>query len=151
MQIVSTWEREEIHLNNNEEALKEAGLAQALSVIYLLSRGSILINYSISFLCPFYNVAFVKNTQFYKLQRFPSQSIYFYKTVVYAQVIATATGRAFIVEHVEKAAPSLSDKTLDPQTWYRGKEAKHWPKNQTVLNPSWEENFFFIKENTYAG
>ena len=43
MQIVSTWEREEIHLNINEEALIEAGLAQALSVIYLLSHGSHLI------------------------------------------------------------------------------------------------------------
>lgn len=93
MQIVSTWERKEIHLNSNEEALIEAGLAQALSVIYLLSHGSLLINYSISFLCPFYKVAFVKNTPFYKRQRFPSQSIYSYKRVVDAWVIATMTGR----------------------------------------------------------
>lgn len=30
MQIVSTWEREEIHLNNNEETLIEDSLAQGL-------------------------------------------------------------------------------------------------------------------------
>lgn len=100
-------------MNSNEEALIEAGLAQALSVIYLLSHGSLLINYSISFLCPFYKVAFVKNTPFYKLQRFPPQSIYSYKRVVDAWVIATMTGRASLVKYPEKAAPSLVDKILD--------------------------------------
>lgn len=84
MQLLSTWEREEIHLNNNEETLREDCLAQALL------RNLLTVPwdhpYKLFHLSPlsFYNATFVKNTQSYKLHRLPSQSICFYKTVAYA-------------------------------------------------------------------
>lgn len=92
-------------MNNNEETLIEDSLAQSLVCNLFTVPWDHLYNlFHISPLFFFDNVTFVKNTQFYKLHRFPSQSFYFYKTVAY---VSTAIGWALVVKHVENAGPSL--------------------------------------------
>lgn len=92
-------------MNNNEETLIEDSLAQSLLCnLFTIPWDHLYKLFHITPLFFFYNVTFVKNTQFYKLHRFPSQSFYFYKTVAY---VSRATEWALVVKHVENAGPKI--------------------------------------------
>lgn len=83
--IVSTWERE-IHLNNNEQTWIEDCWAPALlGNLLTISWG---VPYKLFHISPvlFIMQLFFKNTQFYKLARFPPLSIYFETAAVVLRV-----------------------------------------------------------------
>lgn len=135
-------------MNNNEETLIEDSLAQSLLCnLFTIPWDHLYKLFHITPLFFFYNVTFVKNTQFYKLHRFPSQSFYFYKTVAYVQELQSGHWSS----STWKMQGPKSEITLNwgHQIWSWGKETKHWTRIELLEFFLGREFPFYLGKSLY--